>query len=150
MALDPRPLSERFDLTYVRRRYWPKRWTHWLTYGLVIAAGLPIAVVTALDLARPGRTPLSYRLYTPGPLSHSHAGFGNDCRQCHQPDPQRSGFWLPVSDQACVKCHDAPAHHPIAAVHPAMTVPMMVALGRGRLADAEMSTRCADCHGEHN
>src|SRR5262249_8085318 len=80
---------------------------------------------------------------SPGPLANVHATWNDDCQACHQSfrplrgdavdfvglvkgdSSQRASL-----DQACVKCHDVPAHH--AGAKP-----------------GEVPT-CAACHREHH
>jgi class III cytochrome C family protein len=78
------------------------------------------------------------RPFEGGPVSQSHRHFENDCAACHL-------TWAPlqrvlvlspdissISDEKCMKCHAAPAHH----------------ADRTRVsAKAELS--CAACHHEH-
>ncbi len=134
--IDPRPLHERFDLTYVRRRQWPARWVVPMSVVLALGIGGVLAWMTWRG---------DQRLYTSGPLTTVHAMFGHDCGQCHQPDPARSGYWLPVTDAACLKCHTATAHHPFAqdaAVQATMNV-------SDRLGAHPMAQNCTACHSEH-
>jgi len=133
---DPRPLSERFDLTYVRHRTWPNNLARWASFALVLAVG---GVLAVLALRRDNR------IYTAGTLTTAHAMFGDDCRQCHLPDPSRSGYWLPPSDKACLQCHTAAAHpdpHQATLAGELHAVP-------GQLGKVVMSGNCADCHVEH-
>jgi predicted CXXCH cytochrome family protein len=132
---DNRPLHERLDLNYVRRRTWPKR--HYQAATVLLC--LPVVAWLVVLSVRGDQ-----RIYSAGELTHAHAAFAHDCAQCHQPDTGRSGYWLPVSDAACLSCHAAEAHHPMAAVHGG--IDMRVA---DRLGAIAMATRCADCHVEH-
>ena len=127
---DPRPLSERFDLRYVRARSWPESWTVRLSLATVT-----LAAVLLLSASMGNSDPFS-----PGPVTGFHAMFEHDCRSCHQPDPQRSGYWLPASDAACMKCHKATAHEP-PAFHAAMSP--------GVDPSTIMSSNCVTCHVEH-
>ncbi|MCE9592130.1 MAG: hypothetical protein K8S99_16620 [Planctomycetes bacterium] len=133
---DPRPLSERFDLTYVRRRLWPYNWTRWLSISLAIAAGTYLAVASLMH---------DKRVYSAGEISHAHAMFTQRCDTCHQPDrTARTRYWLPAADTACLKCHDAGQHpDPHAALYAGQP------LFRDRLAPVVMSSNCAACHTEH-
>lgn len=135
---DRRPLSERFDLRYVRGRLWPYNWMRWLSFTLALAAGIYLAAVTLMG---------DRRVYSSGELTHAHAMFENRCEVCHQPDAhgESNGYWLPAADAACLKCHQAPTHSdPHADLY---------AGERGqvhdRLAPVLMSSNCAACHIEH-
>ncbi len=127
---DPRPLSERFDLRYVRARSWPESWTVRLSLATVALAAV-LLLFASLGNSDP---------FSPGPVTGFHAMIEHDCRSCHQPDPQRSGYWLPASDAACMKCHKAPAHEP-PAFHAAMSP--------GVDPSTIMSSNCVTCHVEH-
>lgn len=130
-----KPLSQRYDLSYVRRTTWPHRLVRWLSLGgVVVIAGYFIFSGFTHDR----------RAYTSGPMTHAHAMFGDDCAQCHQPDPESTGFWLPVQDQACLRCHVAEAHHPFEAVHPSSTMRVSDRFGR-----IPVAIDCASCHVEH-
>ena len=50
------------------------------------------------------------KVYSSGPLSASHVVFGKQCEVCHVTQP--GVFRKEVRDNACLRCHDAPAHHP--------------------------------------
>lgn len=136
MADDPRPLSERFDLRYVQRRSWPYAQVRWLSFAAIIAGAAYLAASWWLG---------DQRAFSSGDLSEPHALFADHCDQCHQPDPDRSGYWLPASDAACLRCHSAPAHpDPHARLYSAGPVRV-----GDRLADAAMAGNCAACHVEH-
>lgn len=134
-AFDKRPLSQRFDLNYVRGRTWPKR--QYQLFSVVLAL-LAMGYVAVAALRH------DHRLYTSGDISLVHASFADDCAQCHEPDPTRNGYWLSARDEACLKCHVAEEHHPLRSTHAGM--PMQV---HDRLGPIAMSMRCVDCHVEH-
>ncbi|MBL0921064.1 MAG: cytochrome c3 family protein [Phycisphaerales bacterium] len=129
------PLSERFDLRYVRRRRFPDSWTERLAVVVVVA----IAAFTLYSGFSGDQ-----RAFSSGPLTHAHAMFADDCQQCHQPDPARSGFWLPAQDSACLRCHVATLHNPHQAF---FRGPEMLVSSRAR--PVEMSGDCSTCHVEH-
>jgi hypothetical protein len=131
---DPRPLSERFDLRYVRARSWPDVWTVRLSLLASAIAGL-MMLVASMGNSDP---------FSPGPVTGFHAMFEHDCRSCHQPDPQRSGYWLPASDAACLKCHKAAAHEP-----PAFHAAMAKSSPSGTDPATLMASNCVACHVEH-
>jgi hypothetical protein len=62
------------------------------------------------------------RAFSSGPLTQAHAMFGDDCAQCHAADPDTTGYWLPVQDEACLRCHVAGAHHGLESAHPASSM----------------------------
>lgn len=130
---DGRPLSERFDLTYVHRRHFADRWTAPLAILAFLAAPL---VLGGLMLTG------SHGAYSSGPVTSAHAMFADDCGECHAPDPRRSGFWLPVRDELCLACHDAPLHNP----NQSMFVGVHHAIG---VEETVMSSSCSVCHVEH-
>ena len=134
--LDPRPLHEQFNLTYVRRRQWPYNWTRWLSLLICLVVG---ACLVAMGVMKDDR------IYTSGPLTEVHAMFGDDCAHCHKADPGQSIYWLEVRDEACLKCHTAAAHFPgrsdsDAAIEMSLT---------DRLGGGAMSRDCVACHSDH-
>jgi hypothetical protein len=134
-AFDKRPLNQRFDLTYVRQRTWPKR--QYQLYSLVLA-------LAALGYVAYAAVVGDQRLYSSGDIARVHAWFADDCAQCHEPDPNRHGYWLAARDESCLKCHVAEAHHPLTAVHPRLMMNV-----HDRLGPIDMAARCIDCHVEH-
>lgn len=136
MPLDPRPLSQRFDLTYVRRRQWPYNWMLAVSLVLAMSAGAYLALLSIRG---------DQRIHSPGDLARVHAMINDNCAACHQPDPDRHGYWLPVSDSACLRCH-------LAAAHPDPHGRRFLGGLRevsDRLAPIQMSSQCAACHTEH-
>lgn len=130
---DPRPLSERFDLTYVRRPQLSDRWTRPFSVAVV---AMIVVILGGLMLQN------DLRAYSSGPLTTAHAMFADDCSKCHAPDPDRSGYWLPTRDELCLNCHVAPLHNP----HQSMFVGLGKAVGSEQIV---MSSSCAVCHQEH-
>ena len=127
-------LAKRMDLQYFRHADPLRSWRLWLSILIpVIALGW-----FAVERAR------SQKIYSSGPLSAAHAVLGKKCDVCHV---TTLGFFrAKVSDNACSKCHDAPAHH-------ADKVASTISCGschiehRGslRLASTE-DTSCTQCH----
>ncbi len=127
-------LAKRMDLQYFRHAHPLRSWRLWLSILIpVIALGW-----FAVERAR------SQKIYSSGPLSAAHAVLGKKCDVCHV---TTLGFFrAKVSDNACSKCHDAPAHH-------ADKVASTISCGschiehRGslRLASTE-DTSCTQCH----
>lgn len=93
-------LAKRIDLQYFTRPHTFRRWRLWLSVAIPVAA---------LGWFAAQRT-TGQKVYSSGPLSASHAVFGKRCEFCHV--TQAGVFRAEVSDNACLKCHDAPAHHP--------------------------------------
>lgn len=120
-----RTVAERLDLgayrdsSPLRRLRWKLGWA---AVALVLA--IPLA-----GLIRSDKT-----IYQSGSLSLAHQFIANDCSRCHDRPGQTawralslSGSVHSVSEQACLSCHAAPAHH-----------------------TAKLSTRtCGECHREH-
>lgn len=133
---DPRPLSERFDLAYVRKSHLADRWT-WKLAGVAVIAALGwVTAVAALRSEAP---------YTSGPLTHAHDMFADDCSKCHAGDngwSRSSVFARPVLDSKCRDCHVAPAHNPMQSRFTGETI---------AIAGHEFITaaRCSSCHVEH-
>jgi predicted CXXCH cytochrome family protein len=133
---DPRPLSQRFDLTYVHQRHWPFNWIKPLSVLIPLLVGLYLAFAAVRN---------DYRTHSPGPVIHAHAMFEHDCGACHQRDLERSGYWLPARDDACLACHIAAAHlEPYGKRFTGEAMPVHDYLG-----EVTMSRDCAACHIEH-
>ena len=108
-------LAKRIDLQYFTRPHVFRRWRFWLSLAVpVVALGWFVT-----QRAQGGQ-----RVYSSGPLSSSHAVFTKQCSLCHI---ATTGFTARVSDQACLACHDAPAHH----------------------ANQTFTPECSSCHVEH-
>lgn len=72
---------------------------------------------------------LSDRFWESGSIASAHHFFGQDCTTCHQKAFER------VPDQACINCHKL--------THPHVDTNFFTL-------DKLSSTRCAECHVEHN
>lgn len=139
---DSRPISERIDLTYVRRNHWPRNTASLLALGLVGAVGAWVVAGSVVSG--------DHGAFSSGSMTRAHAMFADNCAACHQPaaTPSALGatFWLPVQDDACLACHlgAAAAHHPdqSAFLGPARDLP-------GSVDPVPMSANCAHCHVEH-
>lgn len=142
---DISPLSERFDLRYIRRRHFPATWTRAGSLAAVIAVG---GYVAAREWSG------DRRMFTSGPLTSAHAIFADDCAQCHQaaePPPgagvfarAASRYWLPAQDAACLRCHIGAAHQ----AHQSMFTGVERAV-HGAAAPVRMASDCRVCHVEH-
>lgn len=134
---DTRPIEERFDVTYVHRTHGPDLANRWLMWFVLLAGGGLLAMLSVRG---------DNRIYSSGQLSVVHAGFGNDCAQCHQPAGNgASNYFLPVADSACLSCHAAVEHRPNQSQFSAeqgIFIP-------GHTQPVRMAARCAECHVEH-
>lgn len=92
-------LAKRMDLQYFAKPHPLRRWRLWLSVLVPV-----VAVVWFVAARAHGQ-----KVYSSGPLAASHAVFGKRCEVCH--DTTLGFFRAKVSDNACLKCHDAPAHH---------------------------------------
>jgi len=134
MALlrDTKARAKRIDLTYFRKPNAFRRWTRRLSIVLP-GAGL----VWVIAMAARG----DERIYNSGMISTRHAMLENKCGACHTtPWAMRyakPGEWQERLDQACLICHDAPAHH-------------RNTVGLIRTKDGHpTAARCSQCHLEH-
>jgi hypothetical protein len=92
-------LAKRMDLQYFRQTHPLRSWRLWLSILIPLVAAGWFAAQRAS----------SQKIYSSGPLSAAHAVLGKQCNVCHV---TTLGFFrAKVSDDACSKCHDAPAHH---------------------------------------
>jgi hypothetical protein len=120
-----RTISQRIDSQALRQSSRLRR----LRWQLPLAAFVVTLVIPLAALIRGDHT-----IYQSGTLSMSHQFIAHDCARCHDTPGQTA--WRAVSlnhsartvsEQACLACHAAPAHH-----------------------TARLSTRrCAECHREH-
>src|SRR6476620_1262074 len=96
-------LANRLDPNYINRAS-RSRLVRRIVILLCCALGLTI---WGTHSGRGDMTPFS-----PGPLTNAHAMWdGNRCQWCHESKPG-GGFFKTVSDNACLRCHDAAVHHP--------------------------------------
>jgi hypothetical protein len=115
-------LAQRIDLNYFKRPTLYKRAKLWLSLLLpVVALGWIAWRSTAKDS----------RVYSSGRMSAAHAVLEKECAACHL--QQAGTYSAKANDIACLKCHDGPAHHPIAT----------------NTETAAKSLECATCHSEH-
>ena len=109
-------LAQRMDLQYFKQPHPLRTWRLWLSILV------PVVAVAWFAAERAS----SQKILSSGPLSAAHAVLGKKCDVCHV--TTLGIFRAKVSDDACSKCHDAPAHH----------------------ADKVASTvSCGSCHVEH-
>jgi len=109
-------LAKRIDLQYFTKPHPFRRWRLWLS---ILVPG--VAVVWFVALRANGQ-----KVYSAGPLSTSHAVLGKRCEVCHV--TTLGIFRAKVNDNACLKCHDAPAHH---------------------VDKVTFTPACGSCHAEH-
>lgn len=146
--IESRPISERIDLTYVKRKHWPQ--TSMFTYSAFACAGVALGALVLAGLSATN-TVASYAFYSSGQCTKQHSMFANNCAACHVSDSadgqhSAASFLLPVSSEKCLDCHEtvATAHHPSQRLY----------LGKERKLDGyahpvRMSSDCATCHVEH-
>lgn len=127
-------LAKRIDLQYFTRPHVFRRWRFWLSVAVpVIALGWFVT-----QRAQGGQ-----KVYSSGPLASSHAVFTQQCSLCHV--ARVGSFTTQVSDEACLSCHDAPAHHANQTFTPACS--SCHAEHRGvRLLSATADSSCSQCH----
>jgi len=114
-------LGTRHDLNYFKRWSASRKWRLWLSVGL------PLLLVVWLLAGIPGGDASSL---SPGPMSHQHAFIGKKCETCHVwkvAGVRVASFRKVVTDDACLECHQAPAHKTTQPFTPA----------------------CGSCHAEH-
>ena len=92
-------LAQRMDLQYFKQPHPLRTWRLWLSILI------PVIAVAWFAAERAS----SQKILSSGPLSAAHAVLGKKCDVCHV--TTLGIFRAKVSDDACSKCHDAPAHH---------------------------------------
>ena len=92
-------LAQRMDLQYFKQPHPFRTWRLWLSILVPLIALGWFAAQRAS----------SQKILSSGPLSAAHAVLGKKCNVCHV--TTLGVFRAKVSDDACAKCHDAPAHH---------------------------------------
>jgi len=129
-------LAKRIDLQYFTRPHPFRRWRFWLSVAVpVIALGWLVT-----QWAQGGQ-----KVYSSGPLSASHAVFTQQCSLCHF--ARTASFSAQVRDQACLSCHDAPAHHANQTFTPACSSCHLEHKGSRMLA-ATSDSSCSQCHAD--
>jgi len=129
-------LAQRMDLQYFKQPHPFRSWRLWLSILIpVVALGW-----FAAQRAR------SEKVYSSGPLSAAHAVLGKQCNVCHV--TTLGIFRAKVSDEACSKCHDAPAHHTDNVTFTVSCSSCHLEHGGSlRLANTESSS-CTQCHSD--
>lgn len=127
-------LARRIDLQYFTRPHPLRRWRFWLSLAVPLLA---------LGWLLTQRAQGGQKVYSSGPLSRSHAVFTQQCSLCHV---SRAGaFTKAVSDDACLTCHDAPAHQASQIFTPSCSSCHIEHRGALRLA-ATADGSCTQCH----
>jgi hypothetical protein len=136
-------LAKRHDLDYFKKGSPIRTWQWRLALVALVAT---VVWITATSLR-------SARAFSSGPISSSHAIFGQKCETCHKPIIAGAGF-LPVGfgssrkvpDSACESCHTVGAHHANQAVEAkACSTCHIEHVGAMHLAAAPDSG-CTQCH----
>ncbi len=136
-------LAKRHDLLYFRKGSPIRIWQWRLALVALVAA---VVWITASSLR-------SASAFSSGPISSSHAVFGQKCETCHKPIIAGAGF-LPVGfgssrkvpDSACLSCHVVGAHHANQAVETKQCSTCHIEhVGAMHLASAPVSG-CTQCH----
>ncbi|MFM9957409.1 MAG: cytochrome c3 family protein [Phycisphaerales bacterium] len=131
-----RPLSERFNLMYVRKKHFADAWTGRLGFVAAAATALTVGAYQMSGDDRP---------YTAGPLTKAHDMFASDCTKCHEASMEKGlrGFLMPASDEMCIKCHANQA-----GLHAENQIDLFTASMPGH-PEMRTSANCAACHMEH-
>lgn len=84
-----------------------------LRFRLVAAIGIASLLIYAYYGWWASRLNNAVTFYSPGPISHAHASFANDCVKCHDSKAPRMDRTIAQSsmDAACMKCHPARTLH---------------------------------------
>ena len=136
-------LAKRHDLDYFKKGSPIRMWQWRLALVCLIAA---VVWITATSLR-------SASAFSSGPISSSHAIFGQKCETCHKPIIPGTGF-LPVGfgssrkvpNSACESCHTVGAHHANQTVETkACSTCHIEHVGAMHLAAAPVSG-CTQCH----
>jgi hypothetical protein len=118
-------IARRHDLNYFKTMSPIRRW-QWVL--ALVALGCAVVWFASSTIAQGNSS------FSSGPISSSHAVFGQKCELCHIPAVAATGFTpafgfrKKVPDSACLSCHVATAHFPM---------------------QAKETPTCASCHTEH-
>ena len=147
-------VASRIDLNYHRK---PHPWRR-MRVGLVLACMLAAVAWFAFSSVRfkDGKPMLIDSIHNPGPVARAHAQIEQDCKACHDGNGSK-GYWLAVSDNACLKCHDGSLHHmnqKLAESHndankATHRASLIMAVKDDKHAGAGVSANCVSCHIEH-
>lgn len=132
-------IASRLDPDYFHRAGGLRLWRRILSI---------VAVAGSLAWWWAGGTRGHARMFSPGPVSSAHAMWNNDCAKCHDNDA-KGGFRAAVSDNACLQCHAAAAHHPSQLLREGANAYNPLALAVNDPHKGLRSARCIECHVEH-
>ena len=127
-------LARRIDLQYFSRPHPFRRWRFWLSVAVP---------VLALGWLLTQRAQGGQKIYSSGQLSRSHAVFTQQCGLCHV--TRAGAFFKEVSEQACLTCHDGPAHHSSQTFTPSCSSCHVEHKGVQRVS-ATSDASCTQCH----
>lgn len=149
-------VAGRIDLNY------HKQWHPWwkLRLGLVMLCTVLALGWFAFSSVRfdNGKLRLVDAIHNPGPVTRAHAQIEKNCNACHDGDNNNdgtpdNGYWLTVSDAACIKCHDGALHHENQLVADdrakVSLASLNLAIKDDKHAGGAMSAGCIQCHTEH-
>ena len=127
--------ARRIEPGYFARRHGLRSWKLILSVAVLLVG---VGWISALSLAR-SRTPYA------GPVAASHAAFGGKCDLCHPSSTQT--LRAHVTTDACLACHDAPAHKANQTSTPSCASCHRDHRGAVRLASVA-DDACISCHGK--
>ena len=123
-ARTAKSVTGRYELHYFNRLSRFRLWWWGLCLAAIAFSGVWVGSLTLVKKTT---------AYSPGPLSSYHSFFATRCNVCHASiqtgGRQVATFLQPASDNACLLCHEAPAHQV------------------NQIADKVPA--CSDCHLEH-
>ncbi len=127
-------LAKRIDMEYFARPHPMRRWR------FILSLAIPLIALIWLG-AHWIKSP---EPFASGPVSPSHAAFGQKCNTCHT--GVGGAYFRPVTEKACLGCHDAPPHHPNSVLFtPTCGSCHQEHRSRARLIEVR-SQACVDCH----
>ena len=128
--------ARRIEPDYVTRRHVFRHWKLMLAVAAPLAAIVWIAWLGAAGSRAP---------YSAGPVAAAHASFGTRCEVCHP--SSTPAVRSHVTTEACLACHDAPAHKVNQTSTPACASCHTDHRGPIRLAQVD-DGQCLQCHGK--
>lgn len=129
-------LAQRIDLNYFKRPTPLKRAKLWLSLALPL-----FALLWIIGRGFSG----DHHVYSSGRLSRAHAVLEKECAACHV--SQAGIFSAKAADNACLTCHDGPAHHPSRILAPNCATCHTEHRGSASLS-AVSNQACAGCHAD--
>jgi len=129
-------LARRIDLQYFARPHPFRRWRFWLSVTIpALAVGWLLTQ----------RVQGGQKAYSSGPLAQAHAVFTEQCGLCHV--TRAGAFFKEASDEACLACHDGPAHHNNQRFTPHCSSCHLEHRGAARLSRTSQAS-CTQCHAQ--